>query len=108
LDVNFALSRLLKEFIIVVQYEQFCRARPLLFPLIYTVKEAMARSKAIKAQPITEVTTGEKVFVDICGTGKVNFAVSFFRAIRRTRKARSKFACGGPGGRCVHTNRGLL
>jgi hypothetical protein len=55
--------------IIVVQYEQFCRARPPLFPLIYTVKEAMARSKAIKAQPITEVTTGEKVFVGICARG---------------------------------------
>ena len=46
-------------------YEEFCRSRPELFPLIFTVKEADSKIKAIKAQPLTEVKPGDLVYIDL-------------------------------------------
>jgi hypothetical protein len=48
-----------------VQFEDFCRARPALFPLLYTEAEAKKRMTAIRKRPINEVNPGDKVYVDL-------------------------------------------
>jgi hypothetical protein len=48
-----------------VQYEQFCRANPPLFPLIFTVKEAEKKLSQLRQQPISAVQPGVKVYVDV-------------------------------------------
>lgn len=46
-------------------YEHFCRSRPELMPLIYTVEVAKSRIKEIKSAPITDVHPGLRIFVDL-------------------------------------------
>lgn len=58
-----------KDLFDTVQYEAFCRAHPPLFPLIFTVKEAQRRIAEINATAITEVTPGQKVYVDLRSRG---------------------------------------
>ena len=52
-----------------VPYEDFCRAHPPLFPLLFTVKEAQKQIAQINASDITEVHPGQSVFVDLRSRG---------------------------------------
>ena len=52
-----------------VPYEDFCRANPPLFPLIFTVEEAKRQIKDLNAKPITEVKPGDTVYVDLRSRG---------------------------------------
>ena len=58
-----------KDLFDTIHYEQFCRSRAPLFPLLYSAKEAQQRIAQINAKPITEVSPGDKVFVDIRSHG---------------------------------------
>jgi len=58
-----------KDLFDTVQYEQFCRAHPPLMPLIYTMSQAKARIREIKASPITDVTPGTKIYLDLRSRG---------------------------------------
>jgi len=58
-----------KDLFDTVQYEQYCRATPQLFPLIYTLKEAQRRIAEIKNSDITEVVPGDIVYVDLRSRG---------------------------------------
>jgi hypothetical protein len=48
-----------------VQYEDFVRSIPELFPLLHRVKEAKAILASLNKTPITDVAPGDQVFVDI-------------------------------------------
>jgi len=48
-----------------VQYEDFCRLKPPLFPLIYRVNEARRQISQLNKTPITSVDIGDQVFVDL-------------------------------------------
>ena len=52
-----------------VPYEDFCRAHPPLFPLLFTVKEAQRQIAQINGSDITEVYPGLSVFVDLRSRG---------------------------------------
>lgn len=52
-----------------IPYEDFCRAHPPLFPLLYTTKEAARRIAEIKNSDITEVAPGDAVYVDLRARG---------------------------------------
>jgi hypothetical protein len=58
-----------KDLFDTVQYEEYCRATPPLFPLLYTVKEAQRRIAEINNSDITEVAPGDTVYVDIRARG---------------------------------------
>ena len=58
-----------KDLFDTVQYEEYCRATPPLFPLLFTVKEAQRRIAEINSTDITEVTTGDTVYVDLRARG---------------------------------------
>jgi hypothetical protein len=57
-----------------VQYEDFCRAHPPLFPLLFRVEVANAQIKRIRGEPITEVKPGLHVFVDLRSYGATWYA----------------------------------
>jgi hypothetical protein len=48
-----------------VQFEAYCRANRPLFPLIYTVQQAMHEISVIKKQEIEAVQPGDAVYVDL-------------------------------------------
>ena len=48
-----------------VQFEEFCRARAPLFPLLYKEAEAKKRMTEIRKRPINEVRPGDEVYVDL-------------------------------------------
>jgi RNase H-like domain found in reverse transcriptase len=52
-----------------VPYENFCRSRSELFPLIFNLSTANAEISRIKSSPITLVKPGDTVFVDIRSWG---------------------------------------
>jgi hypothetical protein len=52
-----------------VPYENFCRLKPQLFPLIYRIKEAKILIKEINLQPIISVNPGDEIFLDIRAFG---------------------------------------
>ncbi len=58
-----------KDLFDTVQYEEYCRATPPLFPLLFTVKEAQRRIAEINNTDITEVNVGDIVFVDLRARG---------------------------------------
>ena len=58
-----------KDLFDTVQYEEYCRATPPLFPLLFTAKEAQRRIAEINNTDITEVTTGDTVYVDLRARG---------------------------------------
>lgn len=58
-----------KDLFDTVQYEDFCRATPALFPLLYTTKEAQRRVTEIRNSDITEVVPGDSVYVDLRSRG---------------------------------------
>jgi hypothetical protein len=52
-----------------VQYEDYCRSRSELTPLLYDAKQAADMIRSIKKTPITEVTPGDLVLVNIRSYG---------------------------------------
>jgi len=48
-----------------VQYEDFCRSKPELYPLLYEAKTSAAKKKDLNKLPITEVEPGDIVLVDL-------------------------------------------
>ena len=58
-----------KDLFDTVQYEEFCRATPPLFPLLFTVKEAQRRIAELNNTDITEINTGDTVYVDLRARG---------------------------------------
>ena len=46
-------------------YEEFCRSRPELQLLIYTTRESAARTARYNKLPITEVSSGDTIFLDV-------------------------------------------
>jgi hypothetical protein len=52
-----------------VQYESFCNGIPALFPLIYSTKVAAVLIREINMKPITSVSPGTTVFMDLRGIG---------------------------------------
>jgi hypothetical protein len=48
-----------------VQYEDFCRLKAPLFPLIYRVNESRRQITQLNKTPITSVAPGDQVFVDL-------------------------------------------
>jgi hypothetical protein len=58
-----------KDLFDTVQYEEFCRAHSPLFPLIFTATEAQRQIASLNATPITAVSPGRKVFVDLRSRG---------------------------------------
>jgi hypothetical protein len=52
-----------------IQYEEFCRNHPPLFPLIYKAAEAAREVKELNAKPIESVAPGDTVFLDIRSFG---------------------------------------
>jgi hypothetical protein len=52
-----------------IPYENFCRSRSELFPLIFNLSTANAEVSRIKSSPITLVKPGDTVFVDIRSWG---------------------------------------
>ena len=48
-----------------VQYEDFWRLKPPLFPLIYRVNESRRQITQLNKTPITSVAPGDQVFVDL-------------------------------------------
>jgi hypothetical protein len=51
------------------QYEDFCRANPPLFPLLFRLEVANREIKRIRQSPITDVSPGDIVFVDLRSYG---------------------------------------
>jgi hypothetical protein len=58
-----------KDLFDTVQYEEFCRSRPELSPLLYSAKDAADRIKQINKTAITEVQPGDMVYVDLRSYG---------------------------------------
>lgn len=54
-----------KDLFDTIQYEEFCRSRPELFPLLFDVKTAMQKIRELNKAPITEVTPGDIAYVDL-------------------------------------------
>jgi hypothetical protein len=54
-----------EDLFITVQYEDFCRLKPPLFPLIYRVNESRRQINQLNKTPITSVDIGDQVFVDL-------------------------------------------
>jgi hypothetical protein len=48
-----------------IQYEDFCRSQPHLFPLLYLQKEATARITSLNRSPIDAVQLGNKFFLNL-------------------------------------------
>ena len=48
-----------------IQYEEFCSKDPALMPLLYPVKEAINRIKALKRLPITSVNKGSVIYLNL-------------------------------------------
>ena len=48
-----------------IQYEEFCSKSPALMPLLYPVKEANNRIKALKRLPITAVNQGSVIYLNL-------------------------------------------
>ena len=48
-----------------VPYEDYCRSRAYLFPLLYTVKAAASAMAGLRKDPITSVEPGVSIFVDL-------------------------------------------
>lgn len=65
-----------KDLFDTVQYEQFCRAHPPLFPLIFTIKEARNQIARINSTDITEVYPGFSVYVDLRSRGGATWYAS--------------------------------
>lgn len=59
-----------------VPYENYCRSRPELFPLVYTIKEADRRIKEINQRAITAVAPGQRVFIDLRSRGSCTWYAS--------------------------------
>lgn len=58
-----------KDLFDTVQYEEYCRATPPLYPLLFTVKEAQRRIAEINNTDISEVAPGDTVYVNIRARG---------------------------------------
>ncbi len=58
-----------KDLFDTVQYEDFCRARGPLFPLLFTTKEAKTQIARINNSAISEVEPGDTVYVDLRSRG---------------------------------------
>jgi hypothetical protein len=58
-----------KDLFDTVQYEEFCRSRPELTPLLYSAKEAADKIKQVNKTAITEIQPGDVVFVDLRSYG---------------------------------------
>ena len=52
-----------------IQFEDFCRSRIELYPLLHDAKLAQKLVREMNASPITEVTPGDKVWVDLRSYG---------------------------------------
>jgi hypothetical protein len=52
-----------------VPFENYCRSKPELTPLIYSQKEANRMRVALNKSPITEVQPGDTVYVDLRSYG---------------------------------------
>lgn len=70
-----------------VPYENFCRSRSELFPLVYTIKEAERRMTEINRQPITAVAPGHEVYVDLRSRG----SCTWYDSIGLPRSAELKY-----------------
>jgi hypothetical protein len=58
-----------KDLFDTVQYEEFCRSRPELAPLLYSAKDASDKIKEINKTAITEVQPGDTAYVDLRSYG---------------------------------------
>jgi hypothetical protein len=48
-----------------IAYEDYCRATPALYPLIFRLKETAKQLSILKKTPISRVKPGDEVFVDL-------------------------------------------
>ena len=58
-----------KDIFDTVQYEEYCRSRPELIPLVYDAKKAAEAIQICNRTPITEVGPGDTVYVNIRSYG---------------------------------------
>jgi hypothetical protein len=58
-----------KDLFDTVQYENYCRSLPQLFPLVVLHKEALKLMKILNRTPITVVETGQTAYLDIRAIG---------------------------------------
>jgi hypothetical protein len=58
-----------KDLFDTIQYENYCRATPQLFPLVVLHKEALQLMKILNRTPITVVKTGQTAYLDIRAIG---------------------------------------
>jgi hypothetical protein len=58
-----------KDLFDTVQYENYCRGLPQLFPLVVLQKEALELMKILNRTPITVVETGQTAYLDIRAIG---------------------------------------
>jgi hypothetical protein len=58
-----------KDLFDTVQYENYCRALPQLFPLVVLHKKSLQLMKILNRTPITVVETGQTAYLDIRAIG---------------------------------------
>jgi hypothetical protein len=63
-----------KDLFDTVQYEEYCRSRPELVPLVYDAKKAAEWVRSINKSPITEVAPGDTVYVNLRSYGATWYA----------------------------------
>jgi len=54
-----------RDLFVTIPYEDFCRSKTCLMPLLYDVKEATRRISALKRQPITAVGPGIVIYLNL-------------------------------------------